>query len=119
MDQALTVGILLSRVRIEEKLLLAELEKRGATVVRFDDRVFTLDLTAPPPEMLEQEVLCPHCGAQFRLRQKDSVEFKRKRQEEQEKKDAKSGKFWFNTAVIVGTLILIFVAVLIFMTAGK
>jgi [lysine-biosynthesis-protein LysW]--L-2-aminoadipate ligase len=60
-DQALTVGILLSRVRIEEKLLLAELEKRGATVVRFDDRVFTLDLTAPPPEMLACDVIVERC----------------------------------------------------------
>ena len=61
MDQALTVGVLLSRVRIEEKLLLAELEKRGATVVRFDDRVFTLDLTSPPPEMLACDVILERC----------------------------------------------------------
>jgi len=60
-DQALTVGILLSRVRIEEKMLLAELEKRGATVVRFDDRVFTLDLAAPPPEMLACDVMLERC----------------------------------------------------------
>ncbi len=43
----LTVGILLSRVRVEEKLLLTELERRGARVVRFDDRVLTLDLADP------------------------------------------------------------------------
>jgi [lysine-biosynthesis-protein LysW]--L-2-aminoadipate ligase len=60
-DQSLTVGILLSRVRVEEKLLLAELERRGATVVRFDDRVFTLDLTAPPPEMLACDVVLERC----------------------------------------------------------
>ena len=40
----ITVGVLLSRVRVEEKLLLAELERRGARVLRFDDRELTLDL---------------------------------------------------------------------------
>ena len=31
----LNVGILMSRVRVEEKLLLEELEKRGVNIVRF------------------------------------------------------------------------------------
>jgi len=34
----------MSRVRVEEKLLLTELERRGVEVVRFDDRELTLDL---------------------------------------------------------------------------
>lgn len=42
-----TVGILLSRVRVEEKLLLLELERRGARIVRLDDRELTLDLERP------------------------------------------------------------------------
>ena len=40
----ITVGVLLSRIRVEEKLLLAELDRRGARVLRFDDRELTLDL---------------------------------------------------------------------------
>jgi len=56
-----TVGILLSRVRVEEKLLLAELEERGATVVRFDDREFTLDLAAPDPAMAACDVVLERC----------------------------------------------------------
>ncbi|HKG24880.1 MAG TPA: RimK family alpha-L-glutamate ligase, partial [Thermomicrobiales bacterium] len=44
MAAPLTVGILMSRVRVEEKLLLTELERRGVAVVRFDDRELTLDL---------------------------------------------------------------------------
>ena len=47
MDHQLTVGVLMSRVRIEEKLLLEQLEKRGVRIVRFDDRSFTLDLHKP------------------------------------------------------------------------
>jgi [lysine-biosynthesis-protein LysW]--L-2-aminoadipate ligase len=46
-DHQLTVGILMSRVRIEEKLLLEQLAQRGVRVLRFDDRVFTLDLNKP------------------------------------------------------------------------
>jgi [lysine-biosynthesis-protein LysW]--L-2-aminoadipate ligase len=37
----------MSRVRIEEKLLLEQLAQRGVRVLRFDDRVFTLDLNKP------------------------------------------------------------------------
>jgi [lysine-biosynthesis-protein LysW]--L-2-aminoadipate ligase len=57
----LTVGVLLSRVRVEEKLLLTELERRGARVVRFDDREFTLDLAAPHPAMLACDVVLERC----------------------------------------------------------
>ena len=47
MDQQLTVGVLMSRVRVEEKLLLEQLERRGVRIIRFDDRKFTLDLHKP------------------------------------------------------------------------
>jgi [lysine-biosynthesis-protein LysW]---L-2-aminoadipate ligase len=46
-DHQLTVGVLMSRVRVEEKLLLEQLERRGARILRFDDREFTLDLHKP------------------------------------------------------------------------
>ena len=57
----LRVGVLMSRVRVEEKLLLAELERRGAEIVRFDDRVFTLDLHYPNPEMMTCDVILERC----------------------------------------------------------
>ncbi len=57
----LRVGILMSRVRVEEKLLLAELERRGAEIVRFDDREFTLDLQYPDPEMMACDVILERC----------------------------------------------------------
>jgi [lysine-biosynthesis-protein LysW]---L-2-aminoadipate ligase len=49
-DDQFTVGILLSRVRVEEKLLLTEFERRGVNVVRFDDRHLQLDLLRPSVE---------------------------------------------------------------------
>jgi uncharacterized Zn-finger protein len=71
-----------------------------------------------PRDMLDQEVLCPHCGEQFHLREKDSVEFKRKKQQEAEAKDYKRGKMWLNWAIVVAVLVLIGLAVLIFATSG-
>ena len=61
MEPIPTVGMLMSRVRVEEKLLLAELERRGATVVRFDDRVITLDLHRPHPQMAACDVVVERC----------------------------------------------------------
>ncbi len=46
-ERSMTVGILQSRVRVEEKLLLAEIDRRGVEVVRFDDRNLALDLQRP------------------------------------------------------------------------
>ncbi|MGB3327700.1 MAG: lysine biosynthesis protein LysX [Thermomicrobiales bacterium] len=60
-EAPLTVGVLLSRVRVEEKLLLAELEARGVHVVRFDDREFTLDIQHPSPAMLGCDVFLERC----------------------------------------------------------
>jgi [lysine-biosynthesis-protein LysW]--L-2-aminoadipate ligase len=53
--------MLLSRVRVEEKLLLTELERRGVEIVRFDDREFTLDLGVPDPEMVRCHVTIERC----------------------------------------------------------
>ena len=61
MERELTVGMLMSRIRVEEKLLLAELEKRGAAVIRFDDRVFTLDLHEAHPGMAACDVVVERC----------------------------------------------------------
>jgi [lysine-biosynthesis-protein LysW]--L-2-aminoadipate ligase len=61
MSETIKVGVLLSRVRVEEKLLLAELERRGVEIARFDDRVFTLDLSAPDPAMVSCDVVLERC----------------------------------------------------------
>jgi [lysine-biosynthesis-protein LysW]--L-2-aminoadipate ligase len=44
------VGIVLSRVRVEEKLLLAEFEQRGIEVDTLDDRTLVFDLARPRRE---------------------------------------------------------------------
>lgn len=66
-----------------------------------------------PPEMLNEDVMCPHCGEQFRLKEKDSVEFKRKHAEQEERRIERAGKLWFNWAVVIAVGIVIFLIVLI------
>jgi len=65
----LNVAILMSRVRVEEKLLLTELDKRGVTIQRIDDREITLDIDQPNLEcdvVLERAV--NHLRALYALR---------------------------------------------------
>ena len=71
-----------------------------------------------PPDMVGQDAMCPHCGVQFLLREKDSVEAKRRKQEQLELKDYKAGKNWLMWAVIFGVLVLIGLGIMIAMSAG-
>lgn len=69
MGTPLNVAILMSRVRVEEKLLLTELDKRGVTIQRIDDREITLDIDRPNLEcdvVLERAV--NHLRALYALR---------------------------------------------------
>ncbi|WP_425616910.1 hypothetical protein NA78x_000573 [Anatilimnocola sp. NA78] len=66
-----------------------------------------------PPEMLDQDVLCPQCQAQFTLRRKNSVEFKRKQEEAEMIRVAKIGNAWLQGAIIAVVLIVIGLGALI------
>lgn len=67
-----------------------------------------------PLEMLDQDVICPHCQAQFTLRRRDSVEYKRKKQQEQEIRERKVGNAWLNWAIVVAVLVVLGLLILIF-----
>ncbi len=71
-----------------------------------------------PEEMLEQEVLCPQCGVQFRLRSKDSLESKQKKKEQEELRSLKAGNAWLTYAIVAATLVLLLVFGLIIMKAA-
>jgi [lysine-biosynthesis-protein LysW]--L-2-aminoadipate ligase len=49
MYNRLKIGVLFSRVRVEEKWIFAALEKRGIDYERLDDRTITFDLEDPEP----------------------------------------------------------------------
>jgi rubredoxin len=72
-----------------------------------------------PPEMLDQEVLCPQCNAQFKLRRKDSIEYKRQQEEAQMIKDAKTSKVFLQWAIIFAVLIGIGLVALIAIRAAS
>jgi len=49
MQKRLKIGVLYSRVRVEEKWIFAAMEKRGLDYERLDDRLISFDLENPAP----------------------------------------------------------------------
>ena len=49
MQRRLKLGVLYSRVRVEEKWIFAAMEKRGIDYERLDDRSISFDLENPEP----------------------------------------------------------------------
>jgi len=73
-----------------------------------------------PLDMLDQEVLCPQCHAQFLLRRKDSVEYKRKKHETEQIKEIKAGNLWLNIAIVAAVLVgLLVVGLIALSVLGK
>jgi hypothetical protein len=72
-----------------------------------------------PREMLDQEGLCTQCGVQFRLREKDSVEAKQKKAEQDELRMIKQGNQWLNYAIVAAVLVLLLIGGLIVMKASS
>lgn len=57
MQRRLKLGVLFSRVRVEEKWIFAAMEKRGIDYERLDDRVISFDLENPEPWLAFDAVL--------------------------------------------------------------
>ena len=72
-----------------------------------------------PEEMLGQDVLCPFCGEQFTLQLRDSVEYKREREMERDRRDRKAGKTWFNWAITMAVVVIIGVVVMLAMIISR
>ena len=62
----MNVGILYSRIRKDEKLLLAELRDRGHTVEKLDVRKLSFGLTEPPAAFEDVDVVLDRCLATSR-----------------------------------------------------
>lgn len=60
-----------------------------------------------PEDMLGQDVLCPHCSVQFKLRERDSIEFRRKREAELERIHRRQAKNWMNWAIALGVIVVL------------
>lgn len=60
-----------------------------------------------PFEMIGQEVLCPHCQAQFLLHERDSVEYRRRKEAEQELREIRAGRIWMNWAIAFAVIVIL------------
>jgi hypothetical protein len=60
-----------------------------------------------PLDMLDQEVLCPQCNAQFRLRRKDSIEYKKKKELEEHIRLEKIGSLWLTWAIVAVVVVVL------------
>lgn len=69
-----------------------------------------------PPDMLDTEVLCPHCNAQFRLRAKDSIEHRKLREQVEAIRDAKTNKFYYQFAIVVASVVVLLLLTLMIMS---
>ena len=56
-----------------------------------------------PVDMLGEEALCPHCGVQFRLLERDSLEYQHK----QAIIDQQRAHFWFNWSIAAAVVVVI------------
>jgi hypothetical protein len=66
-----------------------------------------------PEDMLDQEVLCPHCRTQFVLRRRNSAEYRQKKEEEERQREIKVGNFWLNMAIVTVILVVLGLVALI------
>ena len=71
-----------------------------------------------PLDMIGQEVLCPECNAQFKLRRKDSVEYKRQKEFEQEQRDRRIGNLWFNWAIVFAVAVVLGLILMMIASSG-
>jgi hypothetical protein len=69
-----------------------------------------------PPDMLDTEVLCPHCNEQFRLRAKDSIEHRKRREQAEAIRDAKTNKFYYQFAIVVVSIVALLLLTLMVMS---
>lgn len=73
-----------------------------------------------PLEMLDQEVLCPQCNAQFKLRRKDSIEYKKKKELQETLRLERVGSLWLNWAIVaIVFVVILFIALIVMSQMGE
>lgn len=72
-----------------------------------------------PEDMLNEDVVCPHCYTQFQAREKDSIEYKKRKEREREIREMKTGKMWLWIAGIVGVAAILLLVALMVLRANS
>jgi hypothetical protein len=71
-----------------------------------------------PRDMLGQMAMCPYCQAQFQLRWEDSVEYRRRKVEALERKQAKAARMWLQWAIGAAVVVVLGLIVMIALSRG-
>ncbi len=72
-----------------------------------------------PEDMVGQDVLCPFCNAQFRLRYDDSLEHRRERELEEERRQARTARAWLNWSIVTAAIVILGVILLFAVSASR
>ncbi len=72
-----------------------------------------------PEEMIGQEALCPFCNAQFRLRYDASLEHRRERELEEERRQARTARAWLHWSIAAAAVVLFGVILLFVVRASS
>jgi len=101
-------------------------EKREVEAVNVKEKEKLFHIACPnghelevPLEMLDQTALCPHCNSKFTLRERASVEFKRKKVIREEQKERSVSNTWLNWVVGISVVVMLFLLVLALLWTGS
>jgi rubredoxin len=72
-----------------------------------------------PRDMLDEDAMCPFCQAQFRLRYRDSIEFKKEKEADLARREAHLGQVWLHWAVAIAAVVIIGLIVLIVASVAR
>lgn len=59
-----------------------------------------------PMSMVGTDAMCPHCEVEFRLQYEDSIEYRDKKRQERERREAAFGRKALNFAIITAVLVM-------------
>jgi DNA-directed RNA polymerase subunit RPC12/RpoP len=72
-----------------------------------------------PREMIGEEVICPYCDTQFRVRFEDSIEYRREKEEQRERRELQVGRTWMFWAIAVAVAVVLGLTILLAATVSQ
>lgn len=104
----------------DEELSFGESKSTETTVLDIREKEELFHIPCPnghelevPREMLDETALCPHCNAQFKLQERSSVEYQRKKVIREEQKERHVSNAWLYWIVGISVVVVIFLLSLV------
>jgi hypothetical protein len=72
-----------------------------------------------PREMIGEEVICPYCDTQFRVRFEDSIEYRREKEEQRERRELQVGRTWMFWAIAIAVAVILGLTILLATTMSQ